>query len=585
MTTKQELYAEFYRLYASNPEKVREVLAQYPDLAKAAFGEMEAENLRTIARESDGYKNFLAYYKLIHGNEILPHNLDPVKKCFQAHEEGKIFEWLGFRGCRKTTTIDITLATFLHGHHPEKSGVITGANDPNSKLIAKSISQIIEYHPEFKAVFPYVTIDKDKGWGAEGYWIRQTHEVVDGELKEITREAWTARQAKKNDPSFVGGGYKSSEINGKHPDLYLIVDDLHDIDSSASVTEREAIKTTFTMQILPTVPTENGKLAAWVIVTGVPFAKDDTYQLLRQSGGCIFVSLPVMRRVPDGEGTYIDGINKETGVTYEDIRGWWILTWPENFSPDVIITWRAKGKSMFWQMFMIDIAVAKTAGLTYYSYDGDIPLDLPMAGGADPTNVQPDREVGGKKRSSFALCHLGKLPSGGAVVVDGFLKPCGIVEAKDAILQAQTKYRNWKTTGVENVGGGAVFLQYLHTVAGVKAVASNLANPKQKRIASKIERFDKEVAPWLDNMVLRISSKNTPYLVALRNLCDNFFDLPDQCEERDAGDALYHAIKMFPEVFRIPVSETPQEQRERRQRGVNPLAGIGSWTGYGRLNG
>lgn len=527
------------------------------------------------ARSGVTLKAFQAFYELLHGNKILDHNLDAAEKCFKAHDIGEIFLYLGARGFRKTSTMDVTLGAFLIGHHPHMTGLVTGANDDNAKLIARLIAAIIQYHPAWKEVFPYV-VPKEKAWGAEGYWVIQTHRVDGDKLIPISREEWEQQQAKTLDPTFVGGGYKSSLINGKHPSLFLIVDDLHDIDSSASVKEREYIKQVFLTQILPTVIREHGKLLTWIIMTGVPFAKDDTYQVLRDSGGCTFVSVPAMRRAAEGtEGAvYIDGVNPSNGATYEDIKGWWVLTWPENFGVDAVYFWRSKGKSMFWQMFMLDIEIAKTAGLTYYLYDEkSIEIGIPMYGGADPTNVEPDKEVGGKKRSSFALCHLGKLPQGGAVVVDGFLKPCGIVDAKEAILTAQTIYPNWRTTAVENVGGGAVFLQYLHTDARVKAIASDLLSPTDKKLRDKTERFDKEVAPWLENAVLRISTRETPYNMALRRLCDNFFDLPETCEEKDAGDALYHAIKQMPEVFRVPVMETPFQQMQG-----NPYSLQSAWS-------
>jgi hypothetical protein len=558
--------ADLAAIQAMTPEQYTEFVSRLAStLSTDSLIEARKSGLRVIAAETDGYDNFLAYYELIHGAPLVQHDLEPTRLAFEAHESGQIFEWLGFRGSRKTTTIDITLGTFLHGHHPDGTGIITGANDPNSKLIAKSIAQIMESHPEFKAVFPHILIDKERGWGAEGYWIR------DG---RVTREAWTAQQAKVNDPSFVGGGYKSSEINGKHPTLYLFVDDLHDIDSSSSTTERENIKTVFLTQILPTLVMEAGKYLAWVNITGVPFAKDDTYHVLKDAGGVVFVSLPVMVRAPEGQGVYLDGVNKEKGVTHEDIRGWWYLTWPENFTAEVIQTWRNKGKAMFWQMFMLDINVAKAAGLRYYSYDQDPGFDLPMVGGADPTNVAKDREVGGQKRSKWALCHLGKLPQGGAVVVDGVLRECGITGAKDDIKQAQTTYRNWRTTGVENVGGGAVFIQYLRTDSSIRVVDSGLTWEGKGRMKSKPDRVLLELSPWLENAVIRVASRRSPYLDTLRRGLDNFFDLAPDDEAWDVLDSLYHAAKLIPEVLRTPVTENISPEAMVGRGGLwHPLSG------------
>ena len=548
------------------PEQYAEFIIRLArELPTDVVAEQRRQALREIAADADGCENFLAYYELIHGNRVENH--EPVRELFDAHAQGRIFLELGFRGSHKTTTNDITLASFLHGHHPAGTGVITGANDPNSKLIAKSIAQIIESHPEFKSTFPHVIVDKEKGWGAEGYWVRDAR---------MSREEWTAQQAKVNDPSFVGGGYKSSEINGKHPSLYLMVDDLHDIDSSASVTEREYIKTVFFTQILPTVIRIDNKLSTWVVITGVPFSKDDAYHVLRDGGGCVFAHVPVMKRAAEGTGVFLDGYNSENGVTYDDIIGWWNLTWPENFNPETILFWRSKGKAMFWQMFMLDIEIAKTAGLRYYSYDADVGFDLVMVGGADPTNVVRDTDVGGKKRSSFALCCLGKLPRGGAVVADGVLKQCGIVDAKEAIKQAQTIYPHWRNTGVENVGGGAVFIQYLRTDAAVRVVDSGLTWKAGGRMKSKPDRINLELSPWLENGVIRISSKSSPYLDALRRGLENFFDLSPDDEAWDALDALYHAAKLIPEILHqpTPADLNPQVMAMNGRGGLwHPLAG------------
>jgi hypothetical protein len=535
------------------------------------------ENLRKIAAEADGLDNFLAFYELVHGSEMVMHNLEAIRLEFEAWERGQIFLWFGFRGCRKTST-QFTLAAFLHGHHPDGTGMITGANDANAKLIAKSVAQIIEYHPEFKAVFPHIAIDKDRGWGAEGYWVRDSR---------MTREEWVAKMAKVNDPSFIGGGYKSSEINGKHPSLYLFADDLHDIDSSSSVTEREYIKNVFFTQILKTAIRENDKLKTRVSLTGVPFAKDDTYAVLKQSGDCQFIEVPVMRKAAaNAEGAvYIDGVNPKTGAVYEDLVGWWYLTWADNFGVKSIVSERAKGKSAFWQMLMLDIETAKTAGFVYYLHDhSKVRFDWIMAGGADPTNVVKDKEVGGNKRSNFALCYLAKLPTNTLLVVDGFLKQCGIVEAKDAIKQAQTMFPRWKNTAVENVGGGAVFIQYLRTDPTVRVVDSNLTMTGKGKVKNKADRINLELSPWVESGIIQISDGDSPYLKALRRLFDNFFDLDPNDEAWDAGDALYHAVKLFPEVLRVPNHESlaPSAMAQEQRRGLyHPFAHVGDST-YGR---
>ena len=555
--------ARIAELKESDPEQYAEhvkKLRENPAIIDAA----ERDTLRLQAGLDSGIEGFKAYYECIHGAPLLPHNEKQVHKAFEAFGLNEIYVYLGFRGCRKTTTFLVTLGSFLHGHHPEGTAVITGAADPNAKLIAKSIAQIIDLHPEFRLIFPHVIPYKERGWGAEGYWIRD---------ERMSVEEWAKQQAKVNDPSFVGGGYKSSEINGKHPDLYLGVDDLHDIDSSVSVTEREYIKKVFFTQIMPTIVKGKTK----VIMTGVPFAHDDTYATLKKSSGVQFTEIPVMKRVAEGTdgAVFIDGVNPKTKAVYDDIVGWWLLTEPRIMNEKQVVDERSRGKGAFWQMYMIDLEIAKSAPLIYYLYPHDkINYNWPTVGGADPTNVEPDKDVGGEKRSNFALCYLAKTPEGGAVVVDGVLKQMGIVGAKDAILQAQSTFKNWRFTGVENTGGGAVFLQYLNTDPKVRAVASNLSTPGKKGISDKKTRFLTETHPWIESAVIRISDLESPFNMALRYLCDNFWDVDVKHPSMDAGDALYHAAKLIPEVLRVPSSDDISPDAMRNVGSLrHPLAG------------
>lgn len=573
MTDKINLPITPEQIEQLNPAEYAEFITRLAQALPADIVDSEhRRNLRQIAALNDGMESYLAYYELIHGAAMVEHNLPAIQKEYEAWENGQAFLWFGFRGCRKTSS-QFTLASFLHGHHPDGTGVIVGANDGNSKLIAKSIAQIIELHPEFKAVFPHIQINKSRGWGAEGYWIRDDR---------LTAEEWAAKMAKVNDPSFIGGGYGSSEINGKHPTLYLFADDLHDIDSSGSVTERERIKKVFISQILKTAVRENDVLKTRVSMTGVPFAKDDTYHVMRDSGDVMFIEIPVMRRAADNAAgaVYIDGKNPVTGAIYDDIVGWWYLTWPESWGVKSILSERAKGRGAFWQMMMLDINIAKTAGLVYYLYDHTkIGFDLPTGGGADATSLDPDVEVGGQKRSSFALAYVCKLTDGRLVLKGGVLKPMGIVKAREAILQAQTMFRNWITTAVENTGPGKILMQFLRLDSRVRFRDSNIADPHGV-IKDKKARFEGQVHPWLESGYLLISDEDNEYCLAVRYLCDNFFDIaPNKPHEAlDAGDGLYQALKLFPEVLRFPSpgSMNPNDMMNQQRQGLyHPFAHIG----------
>ena len=119
-------------------------------------------------------------------------------------------------------------------------------------------------------------------------------------------------------------------------------------------------------------------------------------------------------------------------------------------------------------------------------------------------------------------------------------------------------------------------MQYLRTDSRVRFLPSNIKDPKSGKIKDKKTRFEYEVSPWLENSVIRISDENTPFLIALRYLLDNFFDLdPNKPHESlDAGDSLYHAAKLIPEILRVPVSNDISPQGMNNRGGLwHPLMG------------
>jgi hypothetical protein len=153
----------------------------------------------------------------------------------------------------------------------------------------------------------------------------------------------------------------------------------------------------------------------------------------------------------------------------------------------------------------------------------------------------------------------------------------GMEKAKLAILQAQEMFINWYTTGVEDVGVGKMFRQYLSMDSRVRHLPSNIKTPGYKGVLNKLERFEHEVAPHLESGMIKISDENTPYLTALRSGLDNFFDLdPNQPNEvLDAMDGLYHAAKLRPEALRTVVADdiSPQGLRQNYNGLWHPLMG------------
>jgi hypothetical protein len=223
---------------------------------------------------------------------------------------------------------------------------------------------------------------------------------------------------------------------------------------------------------------------------------------------------------------------------------------------------------------MLDLATASSGRLRYYEYPvKDILYSWPTIGGVDPTTFEIAME--GNYNSHFALAYLSKLPIGGAVVVGGVLEQCTQKQAETHILSAQTRFDNWLFSAVENVSVGKLFLQTLYLNQNIRAIPSGLKNITDGRVSNKRDRI-LSIHKYFEDSTIRISSEDTPFLNALRRLFDRFYDLDPKDYAFDAGDAVYHAIQNMPDVL-VGQNFT----QERKVRGPSPLAGIGSYHGFG----
>lgn len=535
--------------------------------------------LATKARE-DKPDGFFAFYELIHGIHMPDHLRLETQDAFKAHAKGVPYTLIGWRGSWKTVTFGVTFQAWRIGLEPRKTNVTISANDDSAEKITKSVAMMIENNPEWKRVFPHV-IPNTGRWSVEGFW------VIDD---SYTAEQWAEAQAGVIDPTFVGGGRESTRVNGKHPTGVLYVDDVHDINNSSSDRERRAVVRAMTAVVLKTAVVVNDKLSTWVLNVGVPWAQDDTHNALKVAGA-VYREVPAMRRASEGDegAIYIDGKNQNTGVTYDDIKGWWILTEPARYGVNSIIRERSMGKAEFWQMIMMDIATAKSGGIRFYGIEPiEVDKTWPARGGVDPAFTMRDRSQNLTRNSSFALAYLVNLPRGGGVIEDGVLDKCPPQGAANHILAASTLFPNWRFAAVENSQMGLLFIQTLRLInPNISILPSDLRayTPRGERAArprSKHDRILYELAPWLENGTIKISKKQTPFLDALRDGLENFNELDDNVadDRLDALDAVYHAVKSSPELLPSQnVGETIGEQAAMEYK-QSPIYGIASYRGY-----
>jgi len=491
---------------------------------------------------------FLAHYELL--ADIAPprHIQRQAGKIFKAHENGRGFVLKAFRGSWKTTTWGVIFVSFVIAHAPLLTNVIVSANDDSAEKISKAIAAIIKTHPEWKRAYPAIVPDEERGWSAEGFFVKDA---------SIPYPQWAAKRATIIDPTLVGGGLESTRINGKHPTGVLYCDDFHDINNSTSDKERAQAVKRMTSVVLKTAIRENDKLTTWVFGVGVPWADDDGYNVMANSGQYDSEVLPAMRKAIEGEegAVFIDGRNRVTGAIYEDIVGWWVIEWAEKFGIESIISERSLGKFEFWQMIMMDIHTAKTAGLRYYSYPHEqIDPTWLRGGGCDFATLKDKRPDPG--RDMFSIAYGAKTPRNQLVIVDGIIEQCTQAQAEEYLNGSHSKFINWRTGIFEGDGAGEQFWLFFIQ-----------RNPKAKwRMektggTAKRYRQEKEMGPWFDNATVLVSDADTPYLNAFRKAMDDF---PDG--NNDIRDGAYWLCRAFPEILIMPVIKEgeglPQTQRK-----------------------
>ena len=551
--------AELLELRKGDPVKFRETILSLPDDIKHLFLHY-ADVLKAGSEFSpEGYK---AFFNVIFSKPLPDHaylcwivplfysrgeiGVEKFKKYYEGAGEkfsfvmDKCLEYdvpnsgivaEAFRESIKSTTLTIGFMAYFIGHHPDTSNLLIQVADTPAQQNSAKVAEIISDNPGWKAVFPNVVPHKESAWGAEGYNVINT---------SVPLAEWSKVISTRKEKSFVGRGYGSRSNIGEHPSGIMVVDDILDENNTASDLELQKVLKVLSGTLFYMIT----KLT-WVIFVGTPWVTGDVIDYVKGTGEYTATKVPAYWE-------------NDSGAVY---------AWPEERGED----WRDLKRrttisSEYARMVLLDLSKAGSGSLKYYPFDKDAltdAYDWPVVGGADPTNTMP-HATDGKKRSHFALCYIAKLPQGGAVVLDGVLKQCSQLEAESYIAQAQTKYSHYAHTAVENVGGGALFIQVLRRNPNLRIIDSNLQSKKGGRIKSKADRFLSEVAPWFENGTVRISTENTPFLNALRRLFDRFYDLDPQSDYSfDAGDSVYHALKTMPDVLHISFSnELPSTKKK-----------------------
>lgn len=532
-------------------------------LSGVSIKELEAiehQLLVQTAQDHDDAEGFFAFYKLIFGNDCPPHQRTIIKHIYNAKAQDKgalIFAW---RGSWKTTTVSIGFVAFRIGKDPHRANLVIQANDDSANKVTQAITDIIIKHPAWHEVFPNIVPSEDEGWGVDGGYFVKDNSMTDGE--------WKKKTAVRKDPSLLGLGIRSRSLIGKHPDGVLLMDDIHDEENTKSDRENQNVISKVTGTILPFIVEdysrpEGERMITWNIAVGTPWRDDDAYHFLQDSGESLFLKVPALTECPMEDPLAVTIDDRETGL-----YGHYRLTWPEQVTPELIKTWRRRaGKREFHRMYLLDLAGSKLTGIKYQTYPAEKinPAEWATSAGVDFASIRT-RDAATKNRDYFAMGWIAKIPTGGAVIFGGKFGHYTSAQAEQLIEQVQQTLPNFGYTVVEDDGKGEVFVDILLRKPNLRIT------PMLTKGRGKALRQEKEMSPWMEVGIIKISDADDPFLNLLRRSLDDYPDGND-----DVRDAAYWCCKSVPEVLHLPddTDTLPMAVRDRHQRKPNPFNALG----------
>ena len=286
----------------------------------------------------EGYRDF---YELIHDKDIPDHAYEWIIQLYDAHERGKRFGLEAFRGSTKTTTLTETFTAYRIGLEPQESNLFVQASDKDAQRHVSNIASIISENPFWKIMFPNVVPDKEKGWGASGYWVKDT---------SMSYAEWVVRR--DMDPTLMAGTYKSGAILGNHPTGVLIIDDINNQDNTESARENERVNTVLSDTLFPAA-----RRTKWPIFVQTPWTEKDALAYAKETGIFEFTKTPVMEIATEDTGEWLEVRASNGTVMYSN---WVVPTWPEYFGVDIIAdAYRESGHIGFARMYMCDLEMGK----------------------------------------------------------------------------------------------------------------------------------------------------------------------------------------------------------------------------------
>ncbi len=487
-----------------------EVLAESIKNNKGLDAEYRTRGIAAREFTWTGFRNFFWCWT---GMELPSHSkewFDGIMAQKEQKKTGTVIE--AFRESAKTTIVTLGFTAWFIGLFPHTCSLLIQVGDDIAKDNSSKISEIIERTPAWQYCFPHVVPDKESGWGDKGYYVKRT---------DIEAKEWEKLIATRKFGTFLGVGYSSNSIIGKHPTGLLIIDDI--VNETNSSSERELSATLKILQgtIFYTITHDT-----WTIVIGTPWKENDVIDYCKKTGEFVKVLTPA----------YIDVDGK---ITY---------AWPSERGEEwVERKRRITSQNEFARMVLLDLTKMGTKSFRYQSFPHmSIDWKWPMIVGVDPVTTSPmvtGREGG---ISHFAACMALKTPYNKVVIPDGVVEKISADDGERKIVEMQRMYPSFDRASIEIDGGGVLFASMASRNPGLRIVPHLVSElPKGKK---KFRSYN-FLEPLFRNGLIVVSDADTPFLNRLRSYLDNYPNFSDTASEWDVADALLMAIFDLPEVW------------------------------------
>lgn len=567
---------ELHDLMQKDPDKLRAMILARPDIADLLL-ELDAKYKAGAGVTVAGFRVF---YKAIYLRPLPEVDEATAREFVWAYTNRKGVMLEGWRGKGKTTFLT-AFGAYVVGARPVGSTALVRINDKAAQKMGNTIAEIIETNPGWGGIFGHVVPDKEAGWSAEnGYHVKDMR-VVEKEGYNKWLQLCFADHG--SEPSLACGGVESGIIIGMHPSNGMWFDDLHDEGNTRSRAEMDEIVAILEGNIISTWFGMGGSPALGVACT--PWSENDAYVRMMKTGLFRKVSIPIF--VKEGQippehpvrGLWEENAKEHT-VFFEPYGCNVILTAPKEFGLEKVLECYYANPARFGQMYLLDLSTLK--GLTLKrQWLSEFPAskmsDLwPVYFGIDFASTSDQLKQG--NTDYFALAMGRAIPGGGVVAFGGFRGRLPTNEALSKV-EALAAIYNPVVIGVEKWGKGEEFKNQLIYSTMLPIVPLPLAGAP---VRSKGQRFETGLGSSFSNNRMWIADVQDDFL---KVFVDEWASWDGTTQKSRTGhddtlDAMFWLMTVA--MGSVMQAERAGHEAIRKIRPPSLLAGIGTYTGYGR---